>query len=52
VVQFLQQNALQLFDDLMLSGIYARLRQKTAQVQVFDFEPKLIFGSHVRTRYD
>ncbi len=43
-MQFLQKDALQSLCDLLFSRIYARLGQKTPQIQVFDFEADLFSG--------
>ena len=43
MVQFLQHDALQPLDSLMLGCIHPRLREKAAQIQVFDFKLNLVF---------
>jgi hypothetical protein len=50
MVQFLQDQTLQSFRNLLIGRIYAGLRQKAAQVDILDLEPKLIFPSHDASR--
>jgi hypothetical protein len=45
-MQFLQQDALQLVRDLVFSRVDPRLRQKAAQVDILDFQPKFVFRGH------
>ena len=46
MVQLLQDQPLQLVQGLLFSRIDSGLRQKSAQVQIFDLKPEFIFRSH------
>lgn len=50
VVQFLEDETLYLVQDLLLSRIDTGLRQKAAEVHIFDLKPEFIFGSHCTSR--
>jgi hypothetical protein len=49
VVQFLEQQPLQALENALFGGVDAGLGEETAEVDVLDLEPQLIFGSHTHS---
>jgi hypothetical protein len=45
-MQFLQQRTLQSFRDLLLGRVYARLREESPQIRVFDLQAELFVRVH------